>query len=90
MVEGCFGLAFPQVAALANTVTNEAGEYRPATSAAKAGSSAKVIVLYKRKRGEMILKWNSQSLWYINKWRYASKSSWRHGSAQIWRLQVFW
>lgn len=28
--------------------------------------------------------------WYIRKWRYFHRTSWRHGSAQIWRLRIVW
>ncbi len=28
--------------------------------------------------------------WYVQKWRYFNKTSWRHGSAQIGPLRVVW
>lgn len=44
----------------------------------------------RRWRLPFIVKVNSQAGWYVQKWSYGRRSSWRHGSAQLGRIQVFW
>lgn len=44
----------------------------------------------RRWRLPFILKVNAQGCWYVDKWTYGSRSSWRHGSAQFGRIQIFW
>jgi hypothetical protein len=28
--------------------------------------------------------------WYVRKWQYFGRTSWRHGSAQFWRFRIAW
>lgn len=41
-------------------------------------------------RPPVFLQWRSVSHWGVYKWSYGSRSSWRHGSAYVWRLKIVW
>lgn len=28
--------------------------------------------------------------WGLHKWRYMHQTSWRHGTAYLWRLKIMW
>lgn len=40
--------------------------------------------------GPIAIAWYTAPAWFIRKWRYDNVSSWRHGTAQVWRVQLYW